>query len=49
MRDVHVARLREPTMNNDLLCRMSALCDGILPLAGAVAAFAGIALMFVFA
>lgn len=27
-------------MSNDLLCRLSALCDGVLPLAGALAAFA---------
>jgi hypothetical protein len=27
-------------MSNDLLCKVSALCDGVLPLAGAVAAFA---------
>ncbi len=27
-------------MTNDLLCKLSALCDGLLPLAGALAAFA---------
>lgn len=27
-------------MSNDLLCKLSALCDGVLPLAGALAAFA---------
>ncbi len=27
-------------MTNDFLCKLSALCDGLLPLAGALAAFA---------
>lgn len=27
-------------MTNDLLCKLSAPCDGLLPLAGALAAFA---------
>lgn len=27
-------------MSNDLLCKLSALCDGVLPLAGAAIAFA---------
>ena len=32
-------------MSNDLFCKLSALCDGVLPLAGALAAFAMIGLM----
>lgn len=34
-------------MNKDLLCRLSALCDGILPLAGAALAFFAIGALLV--
>lgn len=34
-------------MSNDLLCKLSALCDGVLPLAGALAAFALIGVIVV--
>ena len=34
-------------MPNNLLCKISALCDGLLPLAGALAAFALIGVVVV--
>lgn len=34
-------------MSNDFFCKLSAFCDGVLPLAGALAAFALIGVVVV--
>ncbi len=36
------------TMNQDRLCKLSRLCDGILPLVGSLAAFAALYIAFAF-
>ncbi len=34
------------TMNQDRLCKLSRLCDGMLPLVGSLAAFAALSIAF---
>ncbi len=36
---------KEATMNRDHLCKLSRLCDGILPLVGSLGAFATLAIV----